>query len=414
MQVVVALESRFYRTPDGCVWAADWLGYNFWTRYLDAFDAVRVVARVQAVNVPTPTRVRADGPGVSFHAVPHYKGPTQLAARFFRARRAARRAVERNDAVILRLPGTIAGWLDGWLRAAGHPFAVEVTGDPYEVFAPGSVRSAVRPLARFLVPRAMRRQCAGACAAAYVTEAALQRRYPPAAGAFATSYSSIDLTDDAFVDAPRTVNAEDKPNRILLTGSLEQLYKGPDVLIEAVAALRDAAMSVRLTIVGDGRHRGELEALARDRGIADRVRFAGRLPPGEAIRNEMDQADLFVLPSRTEGLPRVLLEAMARGVPCAASRVGGIPELLDDAELFPPGDAAAVAATLREMLCDPNRLARLSERNLSKAGQFHRNVLTPRRRRFYEAVRNATQAWLDGGAGNRTTTVPHRGPSSDT
>lgn len=392
MRVVVAIESRFERTPDGCVWATDWIDDTFWARYLEVFERVRVLARVRDVNRPAPGAKRADAPNVSFAAVPHYHGAVQLAIRFFVARRTVRRAVARDDAVILRVPGTTGGWLDDWLRDRGHPYAVEVTGDPYDVFAPGSVRSAVRPLARLVMTRALRRQCAGACAAAYVTREALQRRYPPNPAAFVTSYSSVDLTDEAFVSAPRTKGPRSGPSRVLLVGSLDVLYKGPDLLIEATAMLRRAGMDVGVTIVGDGRHRGELEALAKNRGVSDRVRFAGRLAPGEPVRRELDRCDVFVLPSRTEGLPRVLLEAMARGVPCVATRVGGIPELLDDDEMVPPGDPPALAAKLRDVLGDADRLARLSQRNLAKAREFHRDVLRPRRRRFYECVRDATRA----------------------
>ena len=88
--------------------------------------------------------------------------------------------------------------------------------------------------------------------------------------------------------------------------------------------------------MGDGRHRAELESLARTSGISAATKFLGELPNGEAIREQLDQATLMVLPSRTEGLPRVIIEAMARAVPCVASNVGGIPELLDPRYLVPP------------------------------------------------------------------------------
>ena len=106
--------------------------------------------------------------------------------------------------------------------------------------------------------------------------------------------------------------------------------------------LVERGLDVRLTLIGDGKFREPLESLAGELHVAERVTWLGQLPAGEAIRRELDEADLFVLPSRTEGLPRAVVEAMARGLPCIASRVGGIPELLADENLIAAGDVAAL------------------------------------------------------------------------
>jgi glycosyltransferase involved in cell wall biosynthesis len=171
------------------------------------------------------------------------------------------------------------------------------------------------------------------------------------------------------------------------------MYKAPDVLLEALdLAIRKGA-NLELTWIGDGKHRPELEAWAKRRGLESHVRFLGHLPPGDIIRNELDAADLFVLVSRTEGLPRALIEAMARGLPCVGSNAGGIADLLSPAERVPIGAAAPLTDKIIEVLGDPDRLARLSRENLLKARAYHTAVLQPRRRKFYEAVRDATLRW---------------------
>lgn len=394
MRVIVVMESRFERTPDGAVWSTDWVNYSFWKRYLDVFDEVRVLARVRSVAEVGSSPNRVDGPQVSFYYdVPYYHGPWQAVRRGPRLRRKIREGIDTSDAVILRVPGVIAALLDGWMRATNRPFGVEVLGDPYDVFAPGAVRSVLRPFLRWWLPRTLRRQCHGACAAAYVTSRALQERYPPGAHVFSTGCSDIDLGDEAFVDGPRPPKAGSETRNVLLVGSLEQLYKGPDVLIEAAALCAGFGTHLRITIVGDGKHRTELEALARARGLADRIRFTGELPPGNAVRAELDRADLFVLPSRTEGLPRALIEAMARGLPCIATAVGGVPELVAPSELVPPADARALAAKLCEVLGDAQRLSLLSAANLERARAFHLDALVPQRKSFFQAVKEATLAW---------------------
>src|SRR4029077_15077047 len=297
-----------------------------------------------------------------------------------------RKAVKNGNAVLLRPPDETAGWVLWHMRKSGRPYAVEVVGDPYDVFGPNSGRHPLRPVFRWLFTRALKRQCANACAAAYVTEHALQRRYPPAPHAFTTHYSSIELPDTAFVEAPRRT----VPNgsaRLILVGTLVQLYKAPDVLIDAVGACVREGVKVELAFVGSGRYQPQLEARAAALGVATRVQFRGQVASAAAVRAELDRADLFVLPSRQEGLPRAMIEAMARGLPCIGSRVGGIPELLPAEDMVPPNDASALARKIREVLADPSRLVRMSARNLEKAREYRYDVLSERRRVFYEKIK---------------------------
>jgi glycosyltransferase involved in cell wall biosynthesis len=273
---------------------------------------------------------------------------------------------------------------------------VEVVADPYDVFAPGSVKHPLRPFFRWWFPRQLRRQCAGACAAAYVTRHNLQRRYPPAAGGFSTHYSSVELPEEAFVSQPRPACLEKRTIRLVFVGTLAQLYKAPDVLIDAVSLCVRQGLDLELVLVGDGKHRAELEAQAAELGLGERVHFAGRLPAGDGVRAQLDRADVFVLPSYQEGLPRAMIEAMARGLPCIGSWVGGIPELLSCEEMVPPGDAVALARTIRWMVTAPQRLAHLSAHNLGRAQKYRDEVLNKRRVAFYNHVRQATHAWLGG------------------
>src|SRR5690606_5240109 len=108
------------------------------------------------------------------------------------------------------------------LLEKGRPFGAEIVADPYDVFAPGSVRHPLRPYLRQTVPGELRRHCATACAAAYVTKEALQRRYPVSPGALSTYYSDVDLTGEAFADAPRKP-PQDRAFRLVFVGTFAQL-----------------------------------------------------------------------------------------------------------------------------------------------------------------------------------------------
>src|SRR6266851_3724059 len=343
MIVVVTIEQRFDRTPDGGIWAP-MFGYSFWQRYLTVFDTVRVVARVRDVSEVPSHFSRADGDRVTFAGVAHYIGPWQYAVRSRQVRSAARRAIGPRDAVILRVDSQIAACVYPLLRSTGHPYGVEVVVDPYDVFAPGAFKNVLRPFFRWKFTRQLRQQCAASSAAAYVTAQMLQLRYPPPASAFATSYSSIELSADAFANEPRSIAKKAGPFTVVIVAALEDMRKGHDILFKAVQECLKNGLGLQLEVIGDGRNRPALETFTTKLGIRSHVTFVGQLKAQE-VRTHLDGGDLFVLPSRGEGLPRATIEAMARGLPALGTTVGGFPELLPAADLVPPGDAHALANT---------------------------------------------------------------------
>lgn len=144
------------------------------------------------------------------------------------------------------------------------------------------------------------------------------------------------------------------PSTIVIgtVGRLEP-RKGTDTLLAAVAALRAEHPNVALVVVGEGPLRAELAARAEQLGIASVVRFLGDRTDVDEI---LAALDVFVLPSRTEGMSNALLEAMAMGLPVVATAVGGTPEVIGDGRsglLVPADDAAAMTAAIGRVLADP-------------------------------------------------------------
>src|SRR5262245_2627324 len=126
MDLIVSLEHRFDRTPDGAVWTQTMFANAFWMRYLAVFDRVRVAARVRDVPTAQAGWQRADGEGILFAAIPYYLGPKQYLLRRRQVRHAARSAVGVCDAVIMRIGSQIAVCIEAALRRTGHPYGVEV------------------------------------------------------------------------------------------------------------------------------------------------------------------------------------------------------------------------------------------------------------------------------------------------
>jgi glycosyltransferase involved in cell wall biosynthesis len=392
MKVLVAVEHHYKRDPDGHIYGEGPTNYSFWSAYLDIFDEVVVLARVAAGSQPRLTDARADGPNVSFLELPDYRGPWKYLRDFPALKARVRQAVEKSDAYILHVPGLVGRLAGAEIRRLRMPYALEVVGDPWDAFGPGAWASMFRPIFRRVAARHLRDICKGAAAVHYVTQSALQRRYPATKGAYTVGFSDA-LMDSAFVPAPileeryRRIDFH-KPLRMGFIGSLAQLYKGPDTLLNAAALCRSRGSKFELILAGDGRHADAMKVLAERLGISGHTIFLGQLPSGQAVRDFLDSVDVFVMPSRQEGLPRAMLEAMARGCPCIGSNVGGIPELLDPDDLVPPNDPEALARKIMEITCDPRRMKRMSERNLEKAKQYDPEILKAKRREFYQYVRD--------------------------
>ncbi|WOI58394.1 glycosyltransferase [Palleronia sp. LCG004] len=154
----------------------------------------------------------------------------------------------------------------------------------------------------------------------------------------------------------RPVCEAGEPVRFLFVGRLARV-KGLLVLLEALERMGD--VNLRLDIVGDGPDRALLEDRARPLG--DRVRFLGYRRQDE-VAGMLNETDIFVLPSFAEGVPVVLMEALAAGRPVVATQVAGVSELVEDSVsgfIVPPGDIEALSDRIRRLATDPALRARM-------------------------------------------------------
>ena len=142
-------------------------------------------------------------------------------------------------------------------------------------------------------------------------------------------------------------------------------------------------MECRLTWLGEGKYKEQMQRLAEELHIDGEVSFRGNVS-----RNEVDKTlfgtDIFLLVSRTEGLPRALIEAMAMGLPCIGTRVGGIPELLDKEALIPKDDVTALVNKIEYMAGHVGFTTDQARRNFERAARFSDRVLQEKRESFYQ------------------------------
>jgi glycosyltransferase involved in cell wall biosynthesis len=190
----------------------------------------------------------------------------------------------------------------------------------------------------------------------------------------------------AFLDEPVIRPPEDP--LVLFVGVLEK-HKAVDTLLDAWHQVLRRVPTAKLEIIGTGRLEGELQCRVQQGGLEDSVHFRAPVPRLE-LRNLIDSCSCLVLPSRTEGLPRIVLEAMARARPVVATRVGGIPEFVEDGRtgrLVRPSDHVDLAEALCEVLSDPARARAMGEE--SRRYALERNPV-----REYEAGIQRLAEWI--------------------
>jgi glycosyltransferase involved in cell wall biosynthesis len=383
--LVFAFEERFHRCPDGLIYSLNGFDGAFWDRYRQFFPEMRVLARVQSVEAPAAGAVPVPE-GLSFHALPLF-GPLRSPLNGPLLLSEVRRGLEGADAYAIRAPGLLSLLVERQVRRSGRPFAVELVGDPQAASAPGLVSPAVAAAGPFIT-RSTKRLCRTADAVSYVTRSYLQKRYPAASGALTGAFSDAILPPHLIRATPRPASFfADRPFRMLFVGSLQQPYKGADILFEAVRRLVARGFPLSLRVAGEGRLRAKLEQQIARQGLAGTVEFLGRISRNQVIA-EMDACHLLIQPSRSEGLPRSIVEALGRGTPVLASDVGGISEIVSCEQLCPVGDPDALAEAIRRSLDQPELLAALSARNLLSARSIAPEVLAESFSAFWSAFRD--------------------------
>jgi glycosyltransferase involved in cell wall biosynthesis len=190
-------------------------------------------------------------------------------------------------------------------------------------------------------------------------------------------YSPLGIDVSGFARGERNP-ADGSAAQLLCVGRLSQ-ENGQALLLEAVASLLCQTYSLRLHIVGDGPDRGWLENYAKQLGVSAHVVFEGWVD-SRRLAELYSQTDMFVLPSLAEGIPMVLMEAMAMEIPCVAPRISGIPELIDhgvDGLLFAVADVDELCGAVRTLLDSSevrNRIGKKAREKVLREYDMARNT----------------------------------------
>jgi glycosyltransferase involved in cell wall biosynthesis len=381
------------------------VAYRTWQRYLSHCDSLHVVGRgPEAVPSLQAKYIKScDGPDVTFSLVDGINSPREMLANTGRVLRHLEEVISQADGVIARLPSEHGLMAVAVARKLGKPFAVELVGCALDaLWFHGDFRGKI--YAPIMAQR-VRAAVAAAPFVLYVTKEFLQRRYPAShvvcaasnveiAGA-TTAVSEFDVPSFPAKEA-HVESRTDPAMQIGLVGAFQNEYKGHRTALRALRQMIDVGVPARLRLIGVGGTERWM-AEARKLGVEGHVSFEGVLPAGEAVMKWLQDLDIYIQPSLTEGLPRALIEAMAAGRAAFASRVGGIPELLPDDCLHTPGDWKALAKMLVRAAQDPTWRQEAGQANRLKAREYASDVLQERRNAFWSAFASACAGGTDEG-----------------
>jgi len=202
-------------------------------------------------------------------------------------------------------------------------------------------------------------------------------------------FTSLISDEDIIYRKPRDISSNS--TNILYAGFLTE-NKGVHILLEAFARFREKyhTPDIKLHLAGDGYFRPKLEEICQQLKITENVIFYGFIGDKEKLKQLFREADMFVLPSKSEGIPKVLLEAMAYGVPILTTNVGGIPEMITHNEngiLIPPRSSKDIARSVVNLVEDDQLRKELgvnARKTVEK--KFSWKIAALRTKEYYERV----------------------------
>ena len=224
----------------------------------------------------------------------------------------------------------------------------------------------------------------------YVTEYVLQNSYPCKAiiepnnnNYFTGAFSTIEMNDEHYYRQNWDINVQPQKFILIHSGFMDDNRKCQDYVLKVIKNVVDRGYNVEMRFIGDGALRTKYEEMAETLGIRDKCVFCGLIRNKMTLLEELRKSHLFIFPTKAEGLPRSVLEAMAQGLPCVSSPVDGVTELLPDKYLVNWWDVDGFTEKVCSLLSNWPDMVEQSERNYQKSLEYHNDILKGKRHEFY-------------------------------
>ncbi|WP_315113917.1 glycosyltransferase [Clostridium intestinale] len=350
-------------------------------RYINFFGKIRLVTRWKTVDEIKEKTEPSSIDCTEFVGVPNYKSISKL-FNYFKARKIIKKEVLEAEYIIVRT-SSFANIAARYAKKYKKPYLVEVVGCAWDASWNYSlIGKFIAPFAYFFQKKTVK----NADYAIYVTERFLQKRYPTKSKN--TNCSNVSLIDFDYGVLEKRLHKIDKMNmddKLILatTGAIDVKYKGQQYVIKALAKMKNIGITnFEYQLVGGG-DESYLKSIAQKYNVDKQVKFLGKMPHREVF-NWLENVDIYIQPSKQEGLPRALIEAMSRGLPAFGSLTAGIPELLDEKNVF--SNSTKNIDEICNLLKSLNKdlMKEQAVRNFTESQKYDKKIIENRRRTAFK------------------------------
>lgn len=341
-------------------------------RYTDLFDELTIICRVIQKQQFDTQLFEIKNPAV--RVKPASNGSLILSKE---AKKMIEEEIRNSDGLIVKLHSKIAETAIHYARKHNIPYLVESVACPWDSYWNYSkFGKIVAPFMALSTKKELKR----APYAIYVTKHFLQSRYP-------TNGKWIDCSDVELKEGDNTV-LERRLKKIkgqgnsLVLGTLAQVdvkYKGQEYVIRALAKMKEKGYIFKYRLAGSGSN-SYLKSVAEKYGVLNQIEFCGVLSRNEVF-DWLDDIDIYIQPSKQEGLPRAMIEAISRACPALGSTAGGISELVDEKYIFKKGHVDGICKILEEM--NIKSMIEQAKANFKTAKNYDKKFLDEKRNKFY-------------------------------
>lgn len=380
MQAVFFHDHKIYKDDDTLL-SRGGLSPLIISEYRDRFGELTICSR--ALDAPPKNHVVLASEGVNHIVFPDVLGKDLF--QLIKAFRVVKSLLRHDPFVIARLP-SVSGILACWLsRKSQANIIIELAGCPFDSYwyygnLKGKILAPIMYLAvKYFVGKGKN--------VLYVTQEFLQQRYPTKAQNILSVSDATIQVNQQVIDKRirRFQNSPLNHIRLGMIGNYEISYKGYDVAFKALHLLESIYPGrYSLSLVGGGSEK-VLRKMAKKQGLNHCVFFEGVKSFPQGVFDWFDEIDIFLQPSKLEGLPRALIEALSRGCVALGSSVGGIPELLRPEFLIKPKDSPHLAQLIQQ-LSVRSQLIKVSKQNFEHAKKYDLKVLSAVRHNFHLKV----------------------------
>lgn len=369
-----------YRGPDGQVY-----GTHFTEavkqRYLLLGDHVTLLMREAPLEGSADRFSHISSTDFDFVPVPNLLSPVGRITNHVSAMRVIAAAVANADLVVARIPSLTSRIAIAQAQRLRKPYLVECVACNWDALWNHGWKAKLSASYYFMMQKSV---MARSTHAIYVTSEFLQRRYPTRGKHTAISNVELAVTPQTVLEQRlrriRTGTSADSRLKLVTVANVAVPYKAQGDVISVLPEVVRAGVDAEYHLIGEGDPR-RLQRLAQELEVGSRVVFHGA-QPHDHVFELLDDMDVYLQPSKQEGLPRALIEAMSRGLPAAGARTGGIPELLDAGRIFHPGAKGEILPIIRT-LTDPKHQEQDARRNFERASDFTEPLLNAARKAFY-------------------------------